>query len=216
MASNKKGQGLIELIIAIAVISTGLFSVWTLFQSNFNGEQEAKARVVGANLAREGLEAVKNIRDSNWLHGDENQYDEEGNFWEWDHGLATGDHIVSGLFTTTTDGSYDGMASLVSISGAGDPATKLYLDDSGFFVSDDSGSYSGYSRLVTIRNICCQSSEGEDVVREQCSSQAFEVTSDGCASDQAKIGLDVASMVSWQVEGKARSITMQEQLFNWR
>src|SRR3989344_8435958 len=99
---NQSGQSLLELVVAIAVITVGLFSVWNLFISNFNGEQEAGARILAVNLAREGIEIVKNIRDSNWL-AIENNDPCSSNPCYWDSGLdidADGDGtaIIANMF----------------------------------------------------------------------------------------------------------------------
>ena len=88
---SQKGQGLMELIVAMAVIIVGLFSVWALFFSNFNGEQEAETRMIASNLAREGIEAVKNIRDSNWLAVENNVVNAS-----WDSGFNNSGYYVLG------------------------------------------------------------------------------------------------------------------------
>lgn len=63
----QKGQGLLETIVAIGVLMTGLISVMTLVISNLTGAREAAMRYQAVNLAREGIELVRNARDSNWL-----------------------------------------------------------------------------------------------------------------------------------------------------
>lgn len=63
----RKAQGLLETIVAIGVIMTGLVSVMALTVSNLNTQREAATRYQAVNLAREGIELVRNQRDSNWL-----------------------------------------------------------------------------------------------------------------------------------------------------
>lgn len=63
----QKGQGLLETIVAIGVIVTGLVSVMTLVISNLTGAREAALRYQAVNLAREGIEMVRNARDTGWL-----------------------------------------------------------------------------------------------------------------------------------------------------
>ncbi len=215
---NKQGQGMIELIIAIAVITVGLFAAWTLFLSNFNSEQEAKARVIGANLAREGIEAVKNIRDSNWLYKDENIYDGD-NLWDFDHGLGDGSYIVGNLYDYEQDG--EAMITLEEISEEEVDKSKLYYDTNGFMTHENEGGekYSGYSRIIIIRNICCQVLENDEtkVFLKQCKDQDFRIIENGeCDAGSAKIGIDVQSQVKWLLEGKPRSVLIQEQLFDWK
>jgi len=65
----KRAQGLLETIIAIGVMMTGLISVMALVISNLNTQREAATRYQAVNLAREGIELVRNRRDSNWLQG---------------------------------------------------------------------------------------------------------------------------------------------------
>jgi type II secretory pathway pseudopilin PulG len=63
----KKAETLVEILIALFVISitTGAASVMIVSSLRSNAEQ--KDEIIAINLAREGLEAVQNIRDTNWL-----------------------------------------------------------------------------------------------------------------------------------------------------
>lgn len=63
----KRGQGLLETIIAIGVITTGLVSVISLVVSNLTSARDSALRYQALNFAREGIELVRNMRDSNWL-----------------------------------------------------------------------------------------------------------------------------------------------------
>ncbi len=65
----RKGQGLLETIVAIGIMMTGLISVMSLVISNLNSQREAATRYQAVNLAREAIELVRNTRDSNWLAG---------------------------------------------------------------------------------------------------------------------------------------------------
>lgn len=65
----KKAQGLLEAIIAIGVIVTGLISIISLTISNLTSQRFAAKRYQAINLARESIELARNIRDSNWLAG---------------------------------------------------------------------------------------------------------------------------------------------------
>jgi Tfp pilus assembly protein PilV len=71
IASKKKqlGQSLIETLVAIFILVTGLISAITLAIYSHNATENSSKQIVAAALARESIEAVKNIRDSNWLTG---------------------------------------------------------------------------------------------------------------------------------------------------
>lgn len=71
IAAEKKqlGQTLIETLVAIFILVVGLVSALSLAISSFQSTDTASKQVVATALARQGVEAVKNIRDSNWLNG---------------------------------------------------------------------------------------------------------------------------------------------------
>lgn len=64
---EQKGQGLLEVVIALGILTTGLFGVFTLILGNFTSERAGMMRLQAMNLAREGIETARNKRDSNWL-----------------------------------------------------------------------------------------------------------------------------------------------------
>jgi type II secretory pathway pseudopilin PulG len=214
ISTNQSGQGLLELIIAIGVISVGLFSVWGLFISNYNGEQEAEARVLAINLSREGLEIVRNIRDSNWLHIENNDTCSYNGVvfspCNWDSGLVgDGTGIVENLFSDNAYIDYTNVATL------DDDLTRLYADPVlGLLSHDDSGDRTLYRRMISIRNICCDDVNGD----LQCDSVAtdFEIRDSTCLISELKIGLDVESHVRWSLKGKDRNMTTHNTLYNWR
>lgn len=57
---------LIELIIGITILVLGLTSIFSLALFSINLNQENTRRLQAVELAREGIEAMRNIRDSNW------------------------------------------------------------------------------------------------------------------------------------------------------
>ncbi|MFA5047494.1 MAG: hypothetical protein WC516_00465 [Patescibacteria group bacterium] len=200
----QSGQGLLELIIAIGVIAVGLFAVWTLFLSNFFNEQQSGNRIIAGNLAREGIEAVKNIRDSNWLKMDNNS-----STVVWDSGLPAGQVVVTNLIAPLS--SLDESIALVPLSVDND---KLYYDSTGYFNNLASATSSPYRRDITIKLICCHDGDSD----LQCDDNQFEVQdSPTCQGTKLlKIGLDVESKVSWFLNNKIDQSVIHEQLFNWR
>jgi len=67
---NKKAFSLLEIIIAMFIISMGVIGVMSLIVSNINLGLFSKNKLIAMNLAQEGIELVRNIRDENWLDGD--------------------------------------------------------------------------------------------------------------------------------------------------
>lgn len=70
---NKKNQvwgfTLIETIIAIGILLTGVMAVFTLLTFNIAQTANMKNKIIAVNLAQEGVEVVRNIRDNCWFSG---------------------------------------------------------------------------------------------------------------------------------------------------
>ncbi len=64
---NNSGQTLIETVIGIFILVTGIAAAVGLAVFALAGSQSAARQIVAIGLAREGVEAVKNMRDTNWL-----------------------------------------------------------------------------------------------------------------------------------------------------
>lgn len=63
----KKGFSLMEVIIAVAVITTALISSISLLVFSISGIRIGSSKTIAAGLIQEGLEIVRNTRDNNWL-----------------------------------------------------------------------------------------------------------------------------------------------------
>jgi len=72
-----KGFSLLETLVAIAVITVGLVGVIGLIAYTISISRVSPNKVIAANLAQEGIEAVRNIRDSNWLDPANPDWDDE-------------------------------------------------------------------------------------------------------------------------------------------
>lgn len=63
--SRKKGFTIWEILIVIVVVSVGLMSVISILTYAFGFVQKSRQKVIAINLAREGIESVYQIRDTN-------------------------------------------------------------------------------------------------------------------------------------------------------
>ncbi len=70
----KSGLTIIEVIIAILVITMGIVGVLALASKSTASISVSKNKFIAANLVQEGIEVVRNIRDTNWLQ--RNDWDE--------------------------------------------------------------------------------------------------------------------------------------------
>ncbi|MDD4607143.1 MAG: hypothetical protein PHS07_02275 [Patescibacteria group bacterium] len=70
MQKNNSGQSLIETIVAFGILTTGIVAIMSLTASGLFNSGISRQRIVAINLAREGLEITRAIRDSRWLNPD--------------------------------------------------------------------------------------------------------------------------------------------------
>jgi len=60
---REKGFSLLEVMVAVSLIIVGLLGALLLISRSFSGGAVSASLLVAANLAQEGIEVVKNIRD---------------------------------------------------------------------------------------------------------------------------------------------------------
>ena len=100
----KKGFTLLEVITAVFVVMVGIGGTVTLINQTVRFSQTVSSKLIASYLAQEGIEIVKNIRDSNFLN-----IHKTGN-GNWDDGLAQGDweadYNTQGLSQPYTTGNY--------------------------------------------------------------------------------------------------------------
>ena len=65
---NKKGFTILELLGAILVISIGVLTAYGVVQRIITYTIDSSDRIVAAYLVKEGVEIVRNIRDTNWIN----------------------------------------------------------------------------------------------------------------------------------------------------
>lgn len=67
--SAKLGLTLIETLVAISVLMVAVSGAITLANQSLRSSSVSKDQITASYLAEEGMESVKNIRDSNFLRG---------------------------------------------------------------------------------------------------------------------------------------------------
>ncbi|KUK66302.1 MAG: prepilin-type N-terminal cleavage/methylation domain-containing protein [Parcubacteria group bacterium] len=129
---NQKGFSLIEMLIAVVVVTIGVIGTFSMISQFSEQSQTLRDNFVAAYLAQEGIEIAKNIRDNNRIQGN-----------NWDNGL---DSCYSGC-----EADYDDLT-LTQWEGNG---RVLYIENtSGYYkyidtpVVNDIRTY--YKRRITI------------------------------------------------------------------
>lgn len=120
------GFTILEIIVVVFIISMGLVGVLSLIIQNVQVQYFNKNNLIASQLAQECLELIRNIRDNNWLAGN-----------DWDSGLVPENYYI-----------VDYTGSLNSVAGISE--AKLQLRDTGFYWHDPSDPDTIFSRLITI------------------------------------------------------------------
>lgn len=184
--SSQHGQGLLEAIIAIGIILTATIASLTLIVSSIEASRGVRERLIASNLAREGIEAVRAARDSNWLADR-----------DWTTGWAVPNTTVKEIATfapsqiflpdnpSVTRWSF--TQGIVDISSTD---AKLYITATspGRYVQQSggaSGQDSGFRRLITV-------------------------------TPESTSAYLVSSQVVYTVRGKSKTLTLQERMTNWK
>jgi hypothetical protein len=63
----QKGQSLIETMVAVFILVMGITAALGLANYSLGATTTIRKQIIAMGLAREGIEAVKNMRDTNWL-----------------------------------------------------------------------------------------------------------------------------------------------------
>ena len=195
------GQSIVEAIIATSIVATAVAAALTLTTASLNAQKDNEGWMIATNLAREGVEVVRNIRDSNWLAG-----------LNWDEGLEGDNHNYTAIakfnpisgewlldFTPDTIKSY---------------GTEVWRYTNGSWIGvytqnmgkPDDAMASLFYRLITLDAIC-HDYIGDDFIN---------TTGDGCPVGNPKIGIRIMSKVVWNTGGRDHDIEVVEMIYDWR
>lgn len=203
---NKKGQTLLELIVAISILIVALVATIVLIVSSINAGKQARNKLIATSLAREGIETVRNIRDSNWL---------DPAIVDWDDGLQTGgaDNYAIPIIDGTNPTALD-----FSATGFNNADTEIKSSNN-FFIQGNSisGGRTSFYRLIYISSICHAADDDESI--------AIDIeNNDDCGvgvhstpkSYINKVGIRVVVEVRWPSDSSNKSVSIEDRLYNWQ
>lgn len=207
------GFTLVELIIAIAVFTVGIMGAFTLALANLRIARENQDRVIAADLAREGLELMRNIRDTNLLRLQDNEDCHPNPGLQ----LCTySTNIRRGLYAVDIYDNYpDVPPSLMGFcDNPGDNwfgctclnnGCDLNIDSNNYY-SHDPGTVTNFVRRIATRPLCFDGT-----------TENFNFDPSGCVgANNIEIGLEVSVRVDWNRYGQSDNVMVKELLYNWR
>jgi len=130
LKQNKNGFSLLGVIIAIFIAITGLIAILSLANYSLSAASNSKMKLIASGLAQEGIEVVRNIRES------------QSDWNEWYDGIVNCNYPVQCNYQV----QYNSLA-LVSYSD-----TPLKIDSNGLY-QYDSGNDSPFYRKISLSKI---------------------------------------------------------------
>lgn len=183
----KQGFTLVEIIIAITLLVIGVVAVFGLVFFAINLNRDNVMRVQALELAREGMEIVRNVRDTNW----KNNYPFNGGAEIWGVGLD-GTKTIAVSPTFSDQSPFD----LQAVTKGDKASYRLNtIEESGVTLfTHGQGKESPFYRYVELSPV---------------SSQLAPAATD---SEVMKVTVTVL----WNDSGKEKKVEITEVLTNWR
>ncbi len=193
---NKRNSGftLVEALVAISIFTTSILGLISIYSKGISDAGYAKRKIVATYLAQEGVEYVRNMRDTYVLYDATSR----SNGWGGGSGfqnklLSASCASVNGCYFDPQNLSYSSnnqpMASL-SVTACGGACPSLLYYDPNAYVNGTGvywygvGSPSGFIRKILVTQV---------------------------GTNQMKI----SSMVSWTQGSGSYNVTLSETLYNW-
>ncbi|MBI2451203.1 MAG: type II secretion system protein [Parcubacteria group bacterium] len=128
-SKNLDGFTLLETIVALGVFTIAISAALTLANQSIESSRVAKARFIASSLAEEGIEGVRNKRDTNWLAS------LTGPDIDWRTGLSDGSYELNVSETGISFASnanrflkFDSATGLYNYAGSGSTAYQRKID----------------------------------------------------------------------------------------
>ena len=130
--TEKKGFSIVEIITVLFIMSMGLVGILSLIVQNIQSQSYNKGNLIAYQLAQEGIELIRKVRDSNWRAGA-----------AYDNNLADGQYYMD---------YRDAAPHLHDIANPGELIMKQ--DGADFYINDPvAATTTPFSRLITIYKI---------------------------------------------------------------
>ena len=132
----KKGFTILEVILAITILTLAVGGSFVLVSRAIASVSVAQSKLIASYLAQEGIEIVKNIRDTNWLTPGKDWAEE---LEEGTYEVNYEDYLNLRLDTCDPPCDYDNNLSFLKINGE-------------FYNYDPDGEDTKFKRRITISN----------------------------------------------------------------
>lgn len=236
---KSRAQGILEVVIAIYIAVVGILSIMNLVLASIKVERMNHNMLIATNLAREGIEVARNIRDSNWISGA-----------SWDSGLLPAEpsgrersFIINNNYLSADKSGYNLFYFDSSWSDCENgeylSPCKIWLVSKDNNTENPKISYSQNLEML-MANRCDFSESGSDCVISSTNfyrmiyiygicydpvtllledRELINKSTESCNMmfpGSEEIGLYVVSMVGWKEGDSSKSISVSERIYNWK
>lgn len=190
-----KGETILEVVIAMGILSIVMFSAFGLIGQAISTHTNVKNRVTAVDIAREGVELVRSIRDTNWIKysGDKRT--------QWlcyqDPCTAAEHRITNGFYTIDA----------IKIYGLAKPTKQSTLD---LDLPDD---YYEYQILNSTEDGFTHDNGEATLFHRQIELSLYNNTA--CGANCPEVGLDVISRVQWLEGSRKNQLTLRTRLYDF-
>ena len=201
---NQAGFTLTEVMIGIMILTVAIVSATNLLIGLIDTNRNNLSTLQAYYLAQEGIEAVRNIRDTNWLHNNQWLGQSSQSLWGDTFTLPP----VGGEKVYSVNLEYDAFKQSVSaekqstLGNLGFAKTwsiSSGVDDSQVFLgADDGGKNSGFKRTIAIKPYDCR--------------RILDI----CGDEDKNNYVLVESKVSWKLGSRDREIKLSTVLTDWK
>lgn len=222
--TTQEGQTLLEVLIAIGVIIVGMVGTITLVITSTKAGATSRNEIIATNLAREGLEIARSIRDNNWLAIEANTPGVT-----WDQGTFDPSAPGGGLAGFTGIPLFDAVNNRWSLDFRADDFTTTCTDHVCTQVLGIQNRLHQYAdalppgstptpffRLLTLRPICRDENNAEALLEDSSKACVDLANQNGLGANPKKVGVEIESQVRYLVEQEQATYTLVDRLYNWK
>ncbi len=200
-----KGFSLVETLVAVSIFTVSILGLMSVLSSGISNTTYAKQKIIASYLAQEGIEYLRNMRDTYVLYspGQAGWNDFNKKIAGAAGGTICADPSGNGCYFDDQKNQAEGLFNMFDLSSQPQPINKILIKGC---PSGDNGGCPSLRYDSSTGKYGYNSGVDSGFVRQ------IKVTRDPVnRPDETKI----SSIVSWkQVSGEYR-ITFSESLFNW-
>lgn len=213
---DMRGFTLTEVMIGMMILTVAIVSASNLLTGIVGSNQNNLTTLQAYYLSQEGLEMVRNIRDTNWLHNKDWLGAGSDQVWHG-HFEIPADGKAKSYFVEVMDAA--GVKSVAVQDQAANPTNMGQLGGVSPWKIDNSGNGKIYRHLLDSSGNSDQDTgfrRSIFVQKYDCSYLPANILPQLCPQDGKDRYILVQSKVEWNIGARQRELTLSTVLANWK